>query len=328
MIELRLTPADLSLVRFAYSPLAEVAESLCMLAKGRREPVHEPWLREARERMRGLDTELLGAVVPPRPVLASFLFVGAQSPLTTIECQLAVLSTSDPDWIRTELEGVWAGGPMPDAAVRLVKDGRAGVRRIADAMHAYWQATMEPHWPRMRAAFDADLTHRVARLTAGGLNAVLADLHPQVSADGLTIGVATGRHSATHDLAGRGLLLIPSVFAWPRLMVAVGPPNTPAISYGLRGVRTVWEQAPARTDGDALGALLGRTRATILARLDLPLTTTRLAELTGLSAPTVSQHLSILRRCGLVTSRRAGRNVLYCRTGLATSLVGMATELC
>ncbi|MGH8777131.1 MAG: hypothetical protein ACRDWI_18950 [Jiangellaceae bacterium] len=42
MIELRLSPSDLSNVRFAYSPLAEVAESLHMLAAGRIDPMHRP----------------------------------------------------------------------------------------------------------------------------------------------------------------------------------------------------------------------------------------------------------------------------------------------
>jgi DNA-binding transcriptional ArsR family regulator len=36
----------------------------------------------------------------------------------------------------------------------------------------------------------------------------------------------------------------------------------------------------------------------------------------------VSQHLSVLRRNGLVISWRAGRRVLYRRTDLAASIVG------
>jgi DNA-binding transcriptional ArsR family regulator len=41
----------------------------------------------------------------------------------------------------------------------------------------------------------------------------------------------------------------------------------------------------------------------------------------GQSPPSISQHLSVLRRSGLVTSWRSGRSVLYRRTTLASSIV-------
>jgi DNA-binding transcriptional ArsR family regulator len=59
----------------------------------------------------------------------------------------------------------------------------------------------------------------------------------------------------------------------------------------------------------------------VLLALDLPTCTTELATRLSQSAPAVSQHLSVLRRNGLVTSWRAGRRVLYQRTDLATSIV-------
>ena len=68
--------------------------------------------------------------------------------------------------------------------------------------------------------------------------------------------------------------------------------------------------------------LLGRSRAALLARLDLPLSTTQVARDLGLSVAAVSEHLSVLRRSGLVRSRRAGRQVLYQRTALGTDLLG------
>jgi DNA-binding transcriptional ArsR family regulator len=49
--------------------------------------------------------------------------------------------------------------------------------------------------------------------------------------------------------------------------------------------------------------------------------TTELSLKLGQSPSSVSQHLSVLRRSGLVTSWRSGRRVLYRRTDLATSIV-------
>jgi DNA-binding transcriptional ArsR family regulator len=67
--------------------------------------------------------------------------------------------------------------------------------------------------------------------------------------------------------------------------------------------------------------VLGRTRATLLGQLDLPMTTTQLASLLSLSAPTLNAHLQSLQAAGLVSSRRDGRSVLYARTDLGERLL-------
>jgi len=96
------------------------------------------------------------------------------------------------------------------------------------------------------------------------------------------------------------------------------------VIYAARGAGRVWECGPDAETADALGALLGRTRATILTRLAIPLSTTQLARELEQSPATISQHLSILRRNGLLTSWRSGRSVLYRRTPLASSFVAMS----
>ena len=67
--------------------------------------------------------------------------------------------------------------------------------------------------------------------------------------------------------------------------------------------------------------MLGRSRATLLGDLDAPRTTTDLAARLDMTPGGVSQHLSALRESGLVSSRRNGRQVLYCRSPLADELV-------
>ncbi len=42
----------------------------------------------------------------------------------------------------------------------------------------YWQAAVEPVWPRLHAACTADITYWMERFADGGLARVLADLHP------------------------------------------------------------------------------------------------------------------------------------------------------
>jgi DNA-binding transcriptional ArsR family regulator len=67
--------------------------------------------------------------------------------------------------------------------------------------------------------------------------------------------------------------------------------------------------------------VLGTTRATLLAQLDLPMSTTQIAGQLALSAPSVSAHLRALHRAGILAARRDGRAVLYTRTGLGEQLV-------
>jgi len=85
-------------------------------------------------------------------------------------------------------------------------------------------------------------------------------------------------------------------------------------------VAELWQQ-PQAEQTDPLAALVGRTRATLLATLGLPRTTTQLAEQLDLSPAAVSQHLKILKDTALVTARRRGRMVLYQRTAAATALL-------
>lgn len=55
-----------------------------------------------------------------------------------------------------------------------------------------------------------------------------------------------------------------------------------------------------------------RSRLSILETLgDEERTVSEVVSATGLSQSNISNHLSCLRECGLVTSRRQGRNVIY-----------------
>jgi DNA-binding transcriptional ArsR family regulator len=76
----------------------------------------------------------------------------------------------------------------------------------------------------------------------------------------------------------------------------------PALIYPTRGVGTLWE--PGRIAAPAaLSALLGQRR--------------------GLSAPSVSQHLAVLRDAGLVNGNRGARTVLYARTPRGPDLLDL-----
>ena len=84
------------------------------------------------------------------------------------------------------------------------------------------------------------------------------------------------------------------------------------------GTADVWRPDPPRAD--ALKALVGERRARVLLELDRPACTLELAQRMQVSPGGVSDHLSILRRAGLVSRRREGRRVIYTRTAIGDTL--------
>nr|BFE79594.1 hypothetical protein GCM10020093_021950 [Planobispora longispora] len=70
--------------------------------------------------------------------------------------------------------------------------------------------------------------------------------------------------------------------------------------------------------------MLGRSRALLLAELEVPASTTQLSGRTGMSMGGVSQHLTALRDAGLVSAHRSGRYVLYARSEAGETLLTAA----
>jgi DNA-binding transcriptional ArsR family regulator len=305
---LRMAPGDFAQLRFAYSPLSEAISSLYMLHSGRVHALHRQWAETAREQLRDLDTTLLRAIVPPvGSVLTPPLDLNGAN---TIEHQLQLFADWPPSLLRAELETLWQGLPMP-----------AGARRVATALGTYWKAVIAPHWDQMRAVLDADIAYRAQQVTLGGISALLKDLHPQLQFHQSAIRInRTGYRN--YDLEGNGLLLIPCVFAGSCLMFDPGSLGLPTMGYRPRGLGTVWDNNGTIPGAeDPLTDLIGPSRTAILRNAELPRTTTDLARELGVSGATISVHLSILKRCGMVTSWRSGRRVLYQRTPLAASIL-------
>jgi DNA-binding transcriptional ArsR family regulator len=325
VIEIRMSVADLGRTRFAYSPLAEIAESLHLLSAPREPAVYEGWFAFVRPRLHRVDMALLTAVVPPRPFIADFLLLGAVDRSTTVEQQLQRLASLPAEVLRRDLEGVWRGDPLPPVVRDLVLDEAHGPGRLAEALWEYWRAALEPHWSSMRSVLDDDVAHKAAELTQHGLAGLLGGMHPELAVKNDVLQIAKRRHrhhDEDHELGGAGLLLVPSIFVWPNLLFAAGSGGPPSLTYPARGIGNTWGTADASEENDdALGALLGRSRAAILVSLSMPRSTTELALRLGQSPPSVSQHLSVLRRSALVVSWRSGRKVLYQRTALGDSVV-------
>jgi len=317
-----MSAADLGQMRFAHSPLTELAESLWTITSQQIRTVHRGWYHQIRGRLRRLDMDLLRTLVPGhRMYLARFLLPEATAPAATIEQQLELLAGIPADELCREIADIWRGDALPDAGRRLLRDGAAGPRRVADALAEYWSAAIAPEWAGIRAVLDDDIAHRAATLTRSGLRGLVDSLHDKVVLDHDMLQIG-GTSDSDKRLVGNGLLLVPSVFSWPYVVIDFRSEEPSSLTYPARGIGNLWS-APGMSPAEegTLAALLGRSRATILLSLAVPHSTTGLAVKLGQSPPAVSQHLTVLRRSGLVVSWRSGRSVLYRRTALGTSVV-------
>lgn len=202
----------------------------------------------------------------------------------------------------------------------LHEEPEAVLGKVTAEIEAYWELALAPYWPRIRQLLEADVFHRARQVAEHGSAHVLNELHDTVSWDAGTLRMVRRQCALTREQDGSGLLLVPSAFAWPRVLTRSVPGEPPQLAYPARGIGTLWEPRATKAT-DAVAAVLGRSRTALLAELDTPASTTQLAAHTGLSAAAVSQHLTALRDAGLVTGHRAGRSVLYARTAVADALL-------
>ncbi|MGI5180999.1 DUF5937 family protein [Dactylosporangium sp. CA-152071] len=321
MIELLFEPGDLARLRFARSPMQELVSSVRVADHAERMRMHQPWVRSVRGGVSALRLELLRAVLGDPRYVPEFLAPAPDRMDTRFGDELARVRSTPGEVVRAQLDLL--GRPLPEALLPLYEDPERHLGRLAAEIQAYWQVAIEPVWSRLAGLLDAEIGHRADQLTSGGIVRLLGNLHPELEYAEDALRVLWPTWQSRSRLEGAGLLLVPCVFAWPSLLVDTSP-ECPALIYSPRGVGQVWEGA-ARVAVPPVADLLGRSRAALLVKLDLPLSTTQVARDLGLSAASVSEHLSVLRRSGLVTSRRSGRQVLYQRTALGTDLLGAAT---
>ncbi|MET7618470.1 DUF5937 family protein [Streptomyces sp. NPDC005408] len=230
---------------------------------------------------------------------------GGPSPLT------------DPVRRERALELAATRGPKQlDFTRRLLDDPasvRAWVRRLfEDCDQAFFADT----WRRVGTQLAADARHKTELLRHKGLaealHAVSAALavdedRTRISADKL----ADGRTTALDPGIGAGLSLVPSSFGWPHLMVLHAPGWRPVIHYPV-GSPTLPGPAPVELLKLRMEALAHPMRMRMCRNLArAPYTTSELADVYGITAPEVSRHLAVLKKAGLISTRRRGRYVLH-----------------
>ncbi|WP_424184379.1 ArsR/SmtB family transcription factor [Actinokineospora sp. G85] len=301
MYTVRLGPAAVGRVRLAPSPAVEALALLRLAAGGKRHPVFGDPGAAARFALRDPDVRMIAGIA-----------TGSE------KCFVPDLLTPKPG-------GGWAGqlermaATTPEVAVAqfgtvefssaevgaAVERGEFAARAAA-GMARFFDAALADSWTGLRERLAADLSARAATMAEGGVGALLNSLHPDVEWVGGELRVAVD-FAGEVEIPDQDLVIVPSALAWPRMWLQLDEPEDAALVVPANGIGQV------STPANGLGRLIGRTRAALLADLDLPRTTSDLAARHALSPATVSHHLSVLREAGAVTRTRSGRRVLYRR---------------
>ncbi|WP_405931462.1 DUF5937 family protein [Streptomyces sp. NBC_00827] len=220
---------------------------------------------------------------------------------------------SDPEVRRRAVDLAASRGPQQvQFTMRLLDDPpsvRAWLRRfLEDCDEAFFAEA----WSRLRHQLAADARHKTDLLRHKSLAAALASVSPALALDEaagrLTVDKLSEGRTVTAD---GGLLLVPTSLGWPHLLVLHRYRWQPVLHYPISSPELA---APPSVEQLTLRmtALSHPVRMRICRHLARSAYTTgELAQVHGMSAPEISRHLSVLKKAGLITTRRRGRYVLH-----------------
>jgi DNA-binding transcriptional ArsR family regulator len=266
-------------------------------------------------------TRALLSIAPPRGYSPDFLTPAHGA--TGLDHGIEELLATPRNRLGREMAKLAATRPPPPSLRSLAGGDRDTLHAMADAIRSFYDTAIRPHWSYIRARVDADRVARADTFNAQGVTALLSGLHPRLRWRSSVLEVTGGHVSGDLRLGGRALRLIPAFFCTGAPTVLEDHRLPPVLVYPIRH-DPGWlngRAAPERHDEAPLVALLGATRARVLALAATGCTTTELSRQIGMSLSSVSYHTSILRRSGLLTTQRDGLSVRHDLTPLGAGVL-------
>lgn len=341
MLRVHFTHEDLVRVRIVstYGPLVEAMFGLRALRMGQLGAVPELWRRRVMRGERHWAAPLID-VMGPELAFDIFTLIGQTS---TAAEGLESVSAMSRRRFGTEIEATvdWRkrrgldAKRWPSAWVNVLAADAAPGRVLAPFVDACHRAIVAPYWGHIRRHLALEAAVRTQLVAATGIEALFRSLHPTVRwhSPALELLSRPGPPADVH-LHGRGIELVPIVF----LSTVEGPfwnvddPSAPAVLFypavlgpsdGAKIFTAGAEPTASGGNGDdrSLAELMGRTRAAALTAIAGGSTTSALAHRLGISVAGASQHASVLRRSGLITTVRNGSSVVHDLTPLGRSLL-------
>ncbi|MGW1720381.1 DUF5937 family protein [Streptomyces sp. NPDC002156] len=304
MLRIHFTGQDLENIRIARSPdpLWEIVCSLCRLQTKEGVLAFGPWRREVRGRL-GRDgptrraAVALRSLVPYSEYIPDFLTPPVEGESVSLRDGIDRVLVTPRRQLRHELGLLASSGTQPFAGPALARGDVEALRQLGSGLRIYHDAFLEPVWDRIGAAVSADVAWRSRALVTGGTRALLDTFRPMAVWQPPVLEVDYPVERELH-LEGRGLLLVPSYFCWRRPIALVDESIRPVLVYPAD--KTVVSASASGSGLAPLIGLLGATRAALLheAAARECGTTSELAAAVGVSLPSGSQQLAVLREAG------------------------------
>jgi len=214
---------------------------------------------------------------------------------------------------------------LKNEPVRWPADTGLSAEQAARALHEFHRYGVAPYWRGIRGYLERERGARARVVVTGGVERLLTTLHPKIRWAAPVLELP-GEPDRDIHLDGKGLLLTPSMFLANRAglfldeadgagCAALVYPALPSVSFVATLLGSV------DPNSQALASLLGRNRAAVLEALTDSMGTGELAQSLGISAAAISQHTSVLRAAGLITTRRHRNTVAHSVTALGMALL-------
>ncbi|WP_042421298.1 MarR family transcriptional regulator [Streptacidiphilus anmyonensis] len=208
---------------------------------------------------------------------------------------------------------------------RALSDCHTGAVSTLNHILAGFRVTaLDPYRRRIASAVATASAEAAVRAAMGGVDGLLASLHPSIRWDGRELRLNT-QVECVESLEGRPLIFQPTTLA---THITFNPlEDSVTVSYPV-AAGPLTRDVALETPPPALVALLGTTRAAALVALvrTPALTTGQLAAALGVSAAAASRHASVLRESGLLATVRNGQTVHHAPTRLGKDLVHGSTS--
>jgi DNA-binding transcriptional ArsR family regulator len=219
-----------------------------------------------------------------------------------------------------------SGRPLPDLLWVLDQAGTEPLRTQTMAqLTEFCRAAVLPYWRQAYSRMELEREARGRIVITKGVERMLGTLHPKLRWKPPVLEIPDERQLDVH-LDERGLLLSPSLFLGdhPGVLVDANQRTTPpTLVYAIPRATTTIAMlcGMAQPNDHALAALVGQTRAAALRALADTCTTSELARRVNISSAGASQHATVLREAGLITTCRNRNTVLHTLTALGVALL-------
>ncbi|NUR27075.1 MAG: winged helix-turn-helix transcriptional regulator [Catenulispora sp.] len=320
MLRIDLGADGLARTRFVVSPL-RTAGSLLYAFGDHPYLLSGQWRARASQALDSRNLRLLAALSSPvhnKGYAVDFISPEPAAFDNDIEQELHHVATTGTERVGHELLCALTGHPMVpitptltrSAPAVLLKAAERGehflAEQVAAELEQFWKLALAPHWSHIRQSLEDDITARATITARNGFDHMIGGLHPNLTWQdgGLNIHLPV---PDAREVTATAVILAPSVFVhvFDYLIDPADAParRVPTITY--RAIRSPSASRPR------LDELIGTTRVHLLAALATPHSTDELAERLHLSRSTVSYHLQILYRAGLLHRNQHNRVVYY-----------------